>query len=277
MRSGSRLRPSDTLKRDIEMSNTLFTEVLESRTLMSTGPATLAASAIDRLPVQSHSMPLAAEASKPVAGDSSLMPAPIITGPGNSAAPGPVLTSSDPTFTWKAMTGVRFTGYQINLYDQTKNKFVSYVVSADATHFTPPTGALAAGDKFVWNLRLRNGDTTGRESAYFFFQTPAAAKLTAPRILGPGNDQSDDDIVTSSDPTFTWKAVTGESFTGYQINLDDLTTNKFVSYVVSANATQFTPATGALASGDKFVWNLRLRNGDTTGPESAYFFFQTRK
>ncbi len=25
-----------------------------------------------------------------------------------------------------------------------------------------------------------------------------------------------------------------------------------------------------------FDWDLRLRNGDTTGPESAYFFFQTR-
>jgi hypothetical protein len=251
-----------------------FTEALESRQMMSASQPAFALFHVHRQEHPAHSVPLSTSAAKPV-GDSSTLPAPVITTPGNRRAPGPVLTTSDPTFEWKAETGVTFTGYQINLEDLTKNKFVSYVVSADATHFTPPAGALGAGDKFVWNLRLRNGDTTGAESAYFFFQTPVT-KLIAPTVVGPGDDNSAAAVVTDSDPTFTWKAVTGVSFSGYQINLYDETDSKFVSYVVSAGATQFTPPPGALASGDKFVWNLRLRRGDSTGPESAYFYFRTR-
>ena len=203
----------------------------------------------------------------------------MVTAPGGTASPGPVLTTSDPTFSWQAVTGVSFTGYQINLENLTTNKFVSYRVGKSATQFTPPAGALAAGDKFVWNLRLRNGDATGPESAYFNFQTPGG--LVAPTVVGPGiaespsNAQSPGPVLTTATPTFTWQAVTGVSFTKYQINLENLTANKFVSYQVDKSATQFTPPAGALAAGDKFVWNLRLRNGDTTGPESAYFYFQT--
>jgi len=250
------------------MSAKLFIERLESRQMMSGSSEVFrTAASVD------HSV--GAVSVHATTNPTTTLPAPVIISQGSSASPGPVLTTTAPTFTWQAVTGVNFTGYQINLENLTTRKFVSFVVGKSATQLTPPASALAAGDSFVWNLRLRNGDKTGPESAYFYFQTAAPVPLTAPTILGPGNATAPGTALTTSDPTFTWQAITGVNFTGYQINLENMTTNKFVSFVVGKSATQFTPPAGALAAGDAFVWNLRLRNGDKTGPESAYFYFQT--
>ena len=180
-----------------------------------------------------------------------VLPAPVVVGPGSTAAPGPVLTTRVPTFTWKATTGVTFTGYQLNLFDQTLNKFVSYQVGKSVTSFTVPT-ALAAGDKFVWNLRLLNGSQSGPPSTYLYFQTPPAATLPAPVVIGPGSTSSASPTLTSTTPTFSWKAVTGVAFDTYQINLYDETLKRFVSFQVSNKDTSFTPH-GRRARGRRHV------------------------
>ncbi len=200
------------------------------------------------------------------------LPAPVVVGPGSAVSPGPVLTTSSPTFTWKATTGATFTAYQLNLYDSTSAKFVSYQIAKTATSFTLPT-ALTAGDHYVWNLRLVNGTTTGLPGTYLYFQAPPAPVLPAPVVVSPGSTTAPGPILTTATPTFTWHAVTGVAFTGYQLNLEDLTASKFVSYQVAKTATSFALAT-PLTAGDKYVWNLRLVNGTQSGPPSAYLYFQ---
>ena len=201
--------------------------------------------------------------------------APSVIGPGLTTAPGPVVASDTPTFTWHAVTGETFDTYQLNLYDETTAKFSSTQIGRSLTSYTAPAGLLAAGDKFVWNLRLKVGPTTGPQSAYLYFQTPHAAPLTAPTVIGPGVTTGPGPVVTSTTPTFTWKAVTGEAFDTYQLNLYDETLGKFISFQISSSATSYKVAPGVLAAGDEFVWNLRLKVGTTTGPESAYLYFQT--
>ena len=203
-----------------------------------------------------------------------VLPAPVVLGPGTTASPGPVVTTASPTFTWKAVMGVTFTAYQLNLYDETTAKSYSYQVGPSATSFTVPT-PLPAGDKFVWNLRLVNGTTSGPPSTYLYFQTPAPLPLPAPVVIGPGTTASPGPVVTTTTPTFTWKAVTGVAFATYQLNLYDITKAKFLSFQIANTATSFTPPAGDLAAGDSFVWNLRLNTGTTTGPESAYLYFRT--
>jgi hypothetical protein len=104
---------------------------------------------------------------------SSALPAPVVIGPGSNPSPGALLTTTTPTFTWNPVETTGITGLQLNLYDITLAKFVSFQIDASATSFTVPT-ALGAGDSFVWNLRVVDGTVTGPESAYLYFQTPAA-------------------------------------------------------------------------------------------------------
>ena len=61
--------------------------------------------------------------------------------------------------------------------------------------------------------------------------------------------------------------------TGYQIIVYDTTAGKSTSYTVGASVTRYSP--GALSSGDKYVWNVRVLNGAQSGPPSRYLNFQT--
>jgi hypothetical protein len=200
------------------------------------------------------------------------LPAPVVIGPGSTASPGPVLSTTVPTFTWDAVTGVTFTGYQLNLENLTTSTFTSYQIAKTATSFTPPT-ALGAGDQFVWNLRLVNGNVSGPPSTYLYFTTPGTASLPAPVVVSPGSTTSPGPALTTSKPTFTWDAVTGVTFTGYQLNLKNVTTGTLVSYAISKTATSFTLPT-ALTTGDDYVWNLGAVNGSVYGPASAALYFQ---
>ena len=102
-----------------------------------------------------------------------------------------MLDPSAPVFQWKAVTGFSgLTGYQVNVYDQTLSKFYSYQVGASVTSFSPPASILVAGDKFVWNVRILDGTTTGPESNYLYFQAaPAAPVATLPCAGGDGSGQ----------------------------------------------------------------------------------------
>jgi hypothetical protein len=205
-----------------------------------------------------------------------VLPAPVAVGPGSSTKPGPVLTTLTPTLTWDAVTGVTgLTGYQIYLTDETLSKTFSYQVGASATSYTVPSGTLAAGDTFVWNVRVLVGTQSGPPSTYLYFQTPAAATLPAPVAIGPGSTVSPGPVLTTTTPTFQWDAVTGVTgLTGYQINLFDQTASKSYSYQVGATATSYTLPAGVLTTGDTYVWNVRILVGTQSGPPSAYLYFQ---
>ena len=77
--------------------------------------------------------------------------APVAVSPGAAASPGPVVSSTTPTFTWQAVAGAG--GYEVHIFDTTLQKFSSYTVDASTTSFTPSAGALAPGDSFSWNVR----------------------------------------------------------------------------------------------------------------------------
>jgi len=106
---------------------------------------------------------------------STTLPAPVVIGPGSTTQPGPTITTLTPTFTWHPVTVAGVTGYQLNLYDITQQKFTSFVINGAATSsFTLPTAdALTVGDSFVWNLRVLSGTKSGPPSTYLYFQTHA--------------------------------------------------------------------------------------------------------
>jgi hypothetical protein len=193
--------------------------------------------------------------------------APTAVSPGSTTSPGPALTTS--ALTWNAITGE--TGYQINLYDVTTSKLVSYTVGASATTFPVPAGAMTAGNNYVWNVRGLNGTQSGPPSSNLYFQMPVPVTLSAPTAVSPGSTTSPGGVLTTDAPTFAWNAVSG--ITGYQINVYDSTAGKSTSFTAGASLTSYTP--GSLTAGDKYVWIVRGLNGTQSGPPSAYFYFQT--
>jgi hypothetical protein len=203
------------------------------------------------------------------------LPAPVTIGPGSTTTPGTVLTTLTPTFTWNAVTGVTgMTGYQLSLYDTTHTGTANYTIDPTATSFTLPSGVLAAGDSYVWFLRVVAGTQTGPRSAYLNFQAPPGVTLPAPVATAPGSTTSPGPVLTTLTPTFEWSAVTGVTgMTGYQIYLSDITAAKSTTYSVGASVTSYTP-TAALTAGDKYSWTVHIVVGTQSGPSSSYMFFQ---
>jgi hypothetical protein len=195
------------------------------------------------------------------------LPAPVADAPGSTTSPGPVLTTLTPTFSWEAITGVTFTGYQINLHNVTADTTVSYTTGVSVTSYTvPSTAPLIAGDTYVWNVRALNGTVSGA----------ATVTLPAPVADSPGSSTSPGPLVTTLTPTFTWQAITGATFTGYQLNIYNQTTSTGASYSVGSGDTSFTiPSSSPLVAGDTYVWNVRAVNGTASGPPSNYLYFQT--
>ena len=211
----------------------------------------------------------------PAAATPPVIAAPTSTGPGTSASPGPVISTLTPTLTWTGVSGV--TGYSINLYNATTQTLLSYQVGASGSSFTVAAGVLVAGDAYVWNVRGLNGTQSGPPSGYLFFQAPVAAAPPLPMTtaLAPGVTSGSASVPVISNPTLSWSPVASPTpVSGYQIYLTDLTASKTFSYQCGASVTSYTPAPGTLAAGDKFVWNVRSLVGTTSGPPSAYLYFQ---
>ena len=200
------------------------------------------------------------------------LPSPVIIAPGNATTPGPVLTTTTPTFTWNALTGI--TGYQLNLYDTTNStSHGTTITDPTVTSYTVPTSApLAAGDKFVWNLRVLNGTASGPPSTYFYFQTQPGTTPAAPIVIAPGNATSPGNVIDSLSPIFSWNAVTGA--TSYHLGFHDITAAQSFYYTINAPDTTYTVTT-PLGAGHSFAWTVSAYTGSTAGPQSTYTYFQT--
>ena len=199
------------------------------------------------------------------------LPAPTLISPGTAQSPGTVADSLTPTFAWSAVKG-SIDGYELHLYDQTTGESYSYALGAKATTFTVGAGVLRAGDNFMWELRVVAVGTTGPESSYLYFQAPNVVTLVPPAVTGPGSPQLPGPVLTTRTPKFSWTAVPG--VTGYKLNVFDDTNNKVIAYSLARNITHFTMPPGMLKAGHKYAWDLRLLDGELTGPPTAFLYFQ---
>jgi hypothetical protein len=90
-------------------------------------------------------------------GPDTLLPPPELTEPGNQTAPGSVVSTFTPTFTWAPVTGA--TGYSLyvsrfngSTYDIVYNSETALGQPITATSFTLPAGILVANGQYRWNM-----------------------------------------------------------------------------------------------------------------------------
>lgn len=102
--------------------------------------------------------------------------------PGSSTAPGPVLSTLTPAFSWGAVSGA--TGYIVAIRDVAANAIVYPSTTGvgppiAGTAFTLPAGVLAAGAAYRWDLTAVNATSKSLASQNRYFTT-AAAPAPAP-------------------------------------------------------------------------------------------------
>jgi hypothetical protein len=168
------------------------------------------------------------------------------------------------------ITGTNFTDVMSVKFGKVNAAFT--VKSATTIVATAPPESAGVVDVIVSNAA---GASHAVAADHFTFKK--STTLPAPVVIGPGTTTKPGPVLTTLRPTFTWHPVTIPGITAYQLNLFNITTQHFTSYVISgASSSSFTlPTTAALLPGDSYVWNLRVLVGTQSGPPSAYLYFQT--
>ena len=213
------------------------------------------------------------------------LPPPTITGPGSTAAPGPLLSTLTPTFSWNAVT--RATGYGLYIRDLTTNQLVypnaagTTTAPLSGTSFALPAGVIPASHDYRWAMTSFNGATeSSTQSSVLYFQTTAPPPLAPPTITGPGTTTAPGPVLSTLTPTFTWNAVTGA--TGYGLYIRDLTTNQLVypnaagTTTAPLSGTSFALPAGFITASHDYRWAMTSFNGPTeSSTQSSVLFFQT--
>jgi hypothetical protein len=197
-------------------------------------------------------------------------PAPPVTSPPQITTVSPA-SGSTAGGTSVTISGTNFTGISTVRFG-TVNAASFTVNSPTSITATAPAESAGTVDVLVSGT---GGSSSAATADHFAFVAPT---LPTPTILTPGTTTTPGPMVSSLTPTFTWTPVTAAAgITGYQLNLYDSTLKKSYSYQITGVSTaSFTiPTSAPLTAGDSFVWNLRVVTSGTTGPESAYFNFQT--
>jgi len=124
---------------------------------------------------------------------------PTPTAPGAASAPGPVVSTLAPTFTWSAATGA--TGYGLYILDVGADTLVyPNVAGVTATPLTGtsldlPTGFLQAETQYSWTMSSFVGTTEMADrSAPFYFTTSTPQPPHAPGDFDLDNDVDQDDF-----------------------------------------------------------------------------------
>jgi hypothetical protein len=196
-------------------------------------------------------------------------PAPTALAPGGSASSYEALSTVRPTLTWSAVPNV--SGYVIHVYDRNTLNTITHTVGANATSYTFAAGALQPGARFDWNVHdLIDGTAAQALSNSLHFQLPP---LPAPVVLLPGIVVSPGPVLTTATATFSWQPITAiTGFSGYLIELSDLTKGVKTTYTAPASATSYALPAGQLVPNHKYVWNLRLLDGNVTAVAVSYPF-----
>ena len=176
--------------------------------------------------------------------DSSVGPLPAPTA--NSPAPGAILTTDQPTFTWTAVSGAG--SYTVWITDNNTGKVVSVQAGAAATRVTvPPANALTPGHGFTWWVGAVN--TISLTTSWDQGQSFTVAPLSAPTATSPGPGAT----LSTDQPTFGWTAVTDAG--SYKVWITDNNTGQVVVVPAGAGATSLVvPSTSALTPGHGFTW-----------------------
>jgi hypothetical protein len=194
---------------------------------------------------------------------------------GPPAAPSPIrpngtIGTSTPTYKWRTVGGA--TVYRLSVYNVDTSTYVINVNVKASTYCSgwtcsfKPTTSLIQGN-YRFKVRARNGAGWGPISSWMKFRYGPPA---APLLISPSGS------ISSTTPSYTWKAVSGAAVYRLSVYYIDTSTsvinvNVTASVYCSGATCSFTPATAL--SGGNYRFKVRARNAVGWGPVSTWKFF----
>lgn len=95
--------------------------------------------------------------------------APVLSGPGSSTAPGPMINTLTPTFSWAAIPDASSYNLTISRYPYNNNDEIFSSGPINTTSFTLQAGSIFQGDQYEWQLTATDISGTSPESGLYFY------------------------------------------------------------------------------------------------------------
>jgi uncharacterized delta-60 repeat protein len=202
--------------------------------------------------------------------------APVLTAPGKKTAPGSVLTTLTPSFTWQPVKNA--TGYVLSLTDASTGRNVyTHPTLGSVTSHVVASDVLVPGFRYGWTMQTRNGSTLGAVSLPNYFTVSEAApvpKIPAP--TSPGISTRPGKEVASTEVAFAWRASAGALFYGLYVTERTTAATVYQIETLPGSMVKHTPPAGTFQAGKVYEWRLRARNARGWSPYSAPFYFSVK-
>jgi hypothetical protein len=172
--------------------------------------------------------------------------APQLVSPGTASAPGQMVSTTTPTFTWVASSNATYYNIYISVapYGSGNLVYTSVNISSGTTSFQIPSGVLQTGFDYRWNMSATNSvGTTYATPAIYFQVTSGSSSPTVSGISPP---------VPTLSPTAQTLTIAGSGFTsGATVTFTKPNSSSVsVTQFLSVSATSITlQATLNLAGG----------------------------
>jgi hypothetical protein len=202
------------------------------------------------------------------------LPTPSSIAPGSTTAPGPVLSTLTPTFTWSSVSGA--TGYIVAVRDIGSGSII-YPSSTgvgtphNGTSFTLPAGVLAAAAAYKWDVTAVSAATKSLASADRYFSTAAPAAAVTITLTPTCRDTINANVV----PTGHWCRFTAVVRSGTTVL--PVSTNAELTWSVSDSVAvtevRETPSTFEVHSPTRTGPNTIRARWTATGTTAVYSIY----
>ena len=200
---------------------------------------------------------------------------PVALSPGSASAPGPVISSLTPTFSWQGVSGADYYRFSISIYPYGTSNIIYTSPNLSTTSFTLPSGVLSNGNKYRWNIKaLTNAGQQSDYSNTLYFQTGTITTVPPPPIpLSPGYDSAPGELISTLTPTLKWQTVSNADYYALAISVYPYGTSYIIYNPQKIYGSSITVPSGVLEAGKKYRWNMQSHNSAGWSEVSSTLYF----
>jgi hypothetical protein len=191
-------------------------------------------------------------------------PCPVLDTPPVPLGPEGVTTFTQPTFSWRPVTGIdEYVVLVLLASDEEQTVWLGH--AEGRTSITAPP--LPVNTPMRWKVKTECDEHYSAFSAtlYFTIEPSGGSCPGAPTVLGPQPGRGND-----AQPTFTWVAVPGA--TSYTVYVQSGTSDAIIASEMDIHGTTFTPPT-PLPVGVPLRWKVKAEGACGAGPYSPIVYF----
>jgi general secretion pathway protein D len=201
---------------------------------------------------------------------------PKLISPGSLDQAGAEVATLTPDLTWEQVFDAQLYSVYVRKSPFTENDVVFKHESISKPFVTVPPASLLDGEKYRWYVRAFNRAGWSDKSQIFSFTVSLPSDGAAPWLVAPGSTGKPVPILTTTSPTFRWKAVPNAKRYGLYISKYPYGNKQVIYRNESITDTAFTLPKGFLFPSQIYRWSVKSQTRTGWSEPSRRFYFAVK-